>query len=188
MTNCLEGIVRFYFPKIYHEYQTNMDALLGHHTEFQRPIANSVFAAASFNFGPDVVTYEHNDSGNKANGPCPIFCSGSFDADIGGHIILRQLKMLIRFPPGSIAVVPSATLMHGNVSIQAGEQRESFTQYAAGGLFRWVQYGFCSWKSLSASPELLKEELEKRQVRWKDAVGMFSTISSLHDDRMRLFS
>ena len=77
--------------------------------------------------------------------------------------------------------------MHGNTSIQKGERRESFTQYAAGGLFRWVQYGFRSWKSLSAHPDLLEEELERRRTRWEQAIAKFSLVSSLHDDRMHLY-
>ena len=181
------GLFRFYFPKVYQEYQQNMEALLDNHREFQRPIANTQFAAASFNFGPHAVTFEHTDSGNKSNGICPIFCSGTFDSRKGGHLVLRQLKLIVEFPAGSIALIPSATLMHGNTSIQSGEQRESFTQYAAGGLFRWVQYGFRSWKSLSAHPNLLAEELERRPMRWEQAISQFSSVSSLHSDRMRLY-
>ena len=164
-----------------------MESLLDNHQELDRLVPGTVFAAASFNFGPNVVTYEHTDSGNKANGPCPIFCSGTFDPRKGGHLVLRQLKLLIQFPPGSLALIPSATLQHGNVSIQPGEQRESFTQYAAGGLFRWVKYGFQSWKSLSEDPVLLQREIEARRTRWQTAIEQFSTLTSLHEDRMRLF-
>lgn len=76
--------------------------------------------------------------------------------------------------------------MHGNTSLQRGESRESFTQYAAGGLFRWVQYKFRSWKSLSEDAALLAEELEQRGTRWQRALAQFSTVLSLHADRMRL--
>lgn len=181
------AVFKFYFPKIYKEYEDNMEKLLANHPEFIRPMQDTVFAAASFNFGPDVVTYEHTDSGNKANGLCPIFCSGNFDPRKGGHLILRQLKLLVEFPPGCLALIPSATLMHGNVSIQPGEQRESFTQYAAGGLFRWVEYGCQSWNSLAADPLLLAKEMRSRETRWEQAVAQFSTTSSLHADRMTLY-
>lgn len=164
-----------------------MKALLEHHSEFSSPTGNTFFAAASFNFGPNAVTFEHTDSGNKANGLCPIFCSGNFDARKGGHLVLRQLKLVIEFPAGCVAIIPSATLMHGNATIQPGEQRESFTQYAAGGLFRWVQYGFRSWKCLAEDPGLLADELKRRETRWEDALSKFSLSSCLHDDRMRLY-
>ena len=162
-----------------------MESLLQHHSDLPVPIPGSVFAAASFNFGPRAQTFEHTDSGNKANGVCPIFCSGTFNPKQSGHLILRQLKLLIEFPPGTFILIPSATLMHGNVSIGPGEERESFTQYAAGGLFRWVQYKFRSWKMLEeeGDVEFMQRELEARQTRWSDALAQFSTISSLHDDR-----
>ena len=77
--------------------------------------------------------------------------------------------------------------MHGNTCIQQGERRESFTQYAAGGLFRWVQYSFRSWKSLAESPDLLAIELKRRKTRWEDALAQFSSVGTLHSDRMLLY-
>ncbi|KAJ6587294.1 hypothetical protein B0H10DRAFT_1961477 [Mycena sp. CBHHK59/15] len=35
----------------------------------------------------------------------------------------------------------SPTVTHSNTPLQEGEEHFSFTQYAAGGLFRWVEYG-----------------------------------------------
>lgn len=160
-----------------------MTELLNHETIPKRPIAGSVFAAASFNFGPRAVTLEHTDSGNKANGLCPIFCSGTFDPTTGGHLVLPQLKLLVQFPPGCLALIPSATLIHGNVPIHAGEQRESFTQYAAGGLFRWVEYGFRSWSMLQEDPEMFAQELKRRETRWTDSLERFSRVDTLHNDR-----
>ena len=101
--------------------------------------------------------------------------------------MFSQLKLLVEFPPGRMALLPSATLKHGNVPILPGECRESFTQYAAGRLFRWVKYGFRSWKSLSSDSDALEREMADRQTRWEDCVSKFSTISSLHQDRMSLF-
>lgn len=148
-------------------------------------LGNSIFAAATFNFGPVVTTFEHADFLNKANGICPIFCCGKFNPTKGGHIILRQLKLLIEFPPGCFVLLPSAALFHGNVAIQPGEERESITQYTAGGLFRWVHYGCQSWKSLveKKGEEFILEERRKHQARWNAAVGQFSTMDSLQRDR-----
>ncbi|KAI0693262.1 hypothetical protein BC835DRAFT_1276167, partial [Cytidiella melzeri] len=181
------SVFAFYFPKIYEEYAENMDALLEHHTTLMRPIHNTVFAAASFNFGPRAITYKHTDSGNKANGLCPIFCTGNFDPCKGGHLVMRQLKVVIEFPPGCLALIPSATLKHGNVSIQPGEQRQSFTQYAAGGFFRWVAYGFQPWRSLVENPEKHTRELERQDTRCDEALNQFSKVHELHEDRQRFF-
>ena len=133
----------------------------------------------------NIVTFEHSDFGNKANGVCPIWCGGDFNFRKGGHLILRQLKLAIQFPPGSLAIIPSATLKHGNTSIADDETRVSFTQYTAGGLFRWVQYGFRTWKMLEQKNEAqAKAELAARDTRWMHALTAFSTVDSLHQDRL----
>jgi hypothetical protein len=84
----------------------------------------------------------HKDQGNLPFGLCAVTPFGSFDPDKGGHIILWELKLIIRFPPGSTVLIPSAIITHGNLPIQHNEERSSFTQYAAGSLFRWVDNGF----------------------------------------------
>ncbi|KIP02061.1 hypothetical protein PHLGIDRAFT_52988, partial [Phlebiopsis gigantea 11061_1 CR5-6] len=135
------AMIASYFPLIYREYVANMTKLHQQQPYLRHIRPDTVFPAASANFG-GVVCQEHADFGNKANGICPIWCGGSFDYRKGGHLVLRQLKLVIQFPPGSLICIPSATLRHGNTPIAKGETRVSFTQYAAGGLFRWVQYGF----------------------------------------------
>ena len=87
----------FFFPKLYREYVDNMSALLGEHPHLERAHPESIFAAASLNFGR-AVSFEHTDFGNKANGVCPIWCGGDFDFRKGGHLILRQIKLVVQFP------------------------------------------------------------------------------------------
>ncbi|KAJ7937906.1 hypothetical protein B0H13DRAFT_1580401, partial [Mycena leptocephala] len=65
-----------------------------------------------------------------------------FDPDFGGHLVLWDLKLVIRFPPGATILIPSAIVRHSNVPIRPDERRCSFTQYTAGGLFRWIRDGF----------------------------------------------
>lgn len=162
-----------------------MGKLEKEHQHLTRNRPDSIFAAASANFGPTVLTFEHADFGNKANGICPIWCAGSFDSTKGGHLIVRQLNKVIQFPPGSMILISSATIQHGNVAIAPGETRVSFTQYSAGGLFRWVHYGFRSWKTLKAQDESRARAEEKaRPVRWKTAIQAFSKLHELHADRL----
>ncbi|KAF8197638.1 hypothetical protein K438DRAFT_1967188 [Mycena galopus ATCC 62051] len=104
----------------------------------------SVFAAITFNFGPRTVTYPHLDFANLAWGWCAITALGNFDPDKGGHLILWDLKLIIRFPPGSTILIPSALMRHSNTSIQTHETRFSFTQYTSAGIFRFVENGFQS--------------------------------------------
>ncbi|KAJ7310640.1 hypothetical protein DFH08DRAFT_918250 [Mycena albidolilacea] len=109
------------------------------HSYFQRiNFAESIFAACTFNFGPRAITCPHLDFANLAWGWCTITALGTFDPDAGGHLILWDLQLVIRFPPGSTVFIPSAIIRHSNIGILSHEMRSSFTQYTAGGLFRWV--------------------------------------------------
>ena len=99
----------------------------------------------------------HVDTGNKANGLCAITALGQFDPKRGGHLVLAQLGLVIEFPPGATILIPSATVAHGNTPIQEGETRQSVTQYAAGGLFRWVRFGFRNEKALVRENRLMRD-------------------------------
>lgn len=98
---------------------------------------------------------------------------------------MDEFRLVIEFPSGSTIIIPSATCVHGNTPIQPGEFRTSFTQYAAGGLFRFVDYGFRSWKRLKAEDPQLARELEERQDgRWEEQLKLWSCVGELHADRL----
>lgn len=109
---------------------------------------NSVFAAATFNFGPNVRTFRHKDYNNFSYGWCGITALGDFDPKNGGHLVLWEPKVLIEFPAGSTIFIPSALAEHSNTPTSPGERRQSFTQYTAGGIFRFIACGFRTKKSL----------------------------------------
>ncbi|KAJ7811810.1 hypothetical protein B0H14DRAFT_2378080, partial [Mycena olivaceomarginata] len=138
-----------YAPDLHAYYSHTMDELHKWNSmllhNFPRNV--SVFAAATFNFGPRTVTFSHLDFANLAWGWCAITALGDFDPDRGGHLILWDLKLIIRFPPGSTILIPSALIRHSNTSIQAHEKRFSFMQYTSAGIFRFVDNGFkaTSW-------------------------------------------
>ncbi|KAJ7232600.1 hypothetical protein B0H12DRAFT_1239586 [Mycena haematopus] len=143
----------------------------------------SVFAACTFNFSPRTICAPHLDFANLAWGWCSITALGNFDPDVGGHLILWDLRLVIRFPPGSTILLPSALIRHSNIPIMAHEQRGSFVQYTAGGLFRWVRNGFKTqeeWE-MSASPEELAVRVEEQKGRWEEGIQMFSVIDTLGD-------
>jgi hypothetical protein len=74
---------------------------------------------------------------------------------------------------------------HGNTPIGDGETRLSIAQYAAGGLFRWVAYGFRSAKTLlkSAAGRRLKNTIDKAAgERWMEGLSLFSTAGGLQAD------
>ena len=76
-----------------------------------------------FNFGLRVVTKPHRDHFNLAYGWCSITALGKFDHMAGGHLVLPDLKLSIKFPAGSMVLIPSTALTHHNVPITFHETR-----------------------------------------------------------------
>ncbi|GJE99449.1 hypothetical protein PsYK624_157130 [Phanerochaete sordida] len=167
---------------MYRNYATKLDRLFDRYPELDYNWANSVFPCASFNFGPNAVSLEHNDHGNRAAGWCSIYCDGSFDPRRGGHLILRQLGIVVEFPPGSTVLIPSACITHGNTAIAKGETRWSFTQYASGGLFRFVDYDFRTWREVELAEDA-DEFLAQREKRWAAELDLLSFVDNLAEDR-----
>ncbi|KAJ7045346.1 hypothetical protein C8F04DRAFT_939560 [Mycena alexandri] len=166
-----------YAPNL-HGFYRRQTRLLRRSARYLIPILPeilTVFAACTFNFGPSTVTLPHVDAANLVWGWCCITAFGKFNPDLGGHLILWDLRLAIRFPPGSTIMIPSALLRHSNVAIQQGETRYSFTQFTAGGLFRWVDNGNCSDKDffLNATSAELRARENNRAQRWENGLKMF---------------
>ncbi|KAK6978070.1 hypothetical protein R3P38DRAFT_2580491 [Favolaschia claudopus] len=179
------GLAR-YAPKLYKYYTDTLSSLFERHPEMRHNFTNSIYPAATFNLGPHTVADEHLDFNNCAHGLCAITSMGPYNPRNGGHLFLKQVNMLIPFPSGSTALIPSAFMEHGNTPIKREESRFSFTQYAAGGLFRWVKYGFCTAKSLLEKPGGADRAAAldgEPGSRWKWAMGLFSKVDELEADR-----
>ncbi|KAF8144515.1 hypothetical protein K438DRAFT_1922373 [Mycena galopus ATCC 62051] len=129
-------------PRLYADYRAHDAALRHRHPELRRPFESSVFFCAAVNFGPNVWTFRHRDVLNLAFGWCAVQALGNFDATKGGHLVLWDLKLVVEFPAGALILLPSATIAHSNVPVQPGEERASFTQFSAGGIFRYIDNGF----------------------------------------------
>ena len=140
-----------------------------------------VFPCRSFNLGKQSVSYPHVDDRNLAQSWCTVTPLGQFDPDAGGHLVLWDFRLVIRFPPGSTIMFPSALLLHSNTPIQPGETRHSIVQYAAGGLGRWVDYDLMTkgtWYAQATEEEAqLKTELDGR--RWKAAASTYTKMDEL---------
>ncbi|THU92409.1 hypothetical protein K435DRAFT_605584, partial [Dendrothele bispora CBS 962.96] len=174
-------IFHAYAPQTYGYYWDCMRELWKWNPRLRRHFKNNAFASCTVNFGPFTICRPHTDRANLSFGWCAITALGRFDPDKGGHLILWDLGLIIRFPPGSTILIPSALITHSNVPIQEGETRYSFVQYSAAGLFRWVYNGFKSdtdFEAAATSAQSAKRE-EDRKSRWKKGVGMFSKWSDL---------
>ncbi|KAI9429656.1 hypothetical protein H4582DRAFT_2064922 [Lactarius indigo] len=104
-----------------------------------------------------------------------------YDSKWGGHLVLWDFKLVIEFPPGSTVLIPSALIKHSNTPVQTGETRFCIVQYAAGGLFRWVENGFRSDEDrrASSSEEQLQAYISEQGARWAKAAGMYTTLDEL---------
>jgi len=179
------GAFAAFSPKLYYYVAQTLKALFDKYPHLTHNFSNSIFPAASFNCGPRTVSLEHTDHSNLSHGLCALTALGDYDHTLGGHLILFGLKLAVQFPVGSTILIPSGCMGHGNTPISEGEVRLSIAQYAAGGLFRWVAYGFQSAKSLlkTAAGRQLKNMIDKGAgERWREGLAMFSSMGGLQGD------
>ncbi|KAJ7894659.1 hypothetical protein B0H14DRAFT_3646397 [Mycena olivaceomarginata] len=151
------GLFRCYAPDLHAYYSETMEKLHCWNTMLRRNFLPtfSVFSAATFNFGLRTVTYPHLDFATLAWGWCAITALGDFDPDKGGHIILWDLKLIIRFPPGCTIFIPSALIRHSNTSIQPHEKRDVSVNESG----------------LTAAEQ--QERIEARRTRWVEGLKMY---------------
>ena len=143
-------------------YKQVLDAILKHNPSLRKN-HSKVFAAGTINMGPQTVTEPHFDCMNLAFGLCAIFVFGTFNGKTGGHLVIRELGIVIEVHAGSIVFLPSAIVEHYNIEIVDGETRYSLTLYSAGSLFRWVYNGFRTNTELETYPmsARMRKEMEE---------------------------
>ncbi len=165
-------------PSLHAYYSEKLGALYTNDPSLDKTFKSSVFASTTYNLGPRTICLPHKDFANLAFGLCAVTALGRFDPTKGGHLILWELGLVIEFPPGSTILIPSAIITHSNTSILPDETRYSFTQYAAGGLFRWVDHDFQKAEDFCASrtPEQLKELEELKKKRWLFGLSLYPRV------------
>ncbi|KAK7447346.1 hypothetical protein VKT23_014056 [Stygiomarasmius scandens] len=181
MSGFANGVFQTWAPKLHQYYSDHLQSLLNHDPSLKPIFLNSVFATATWNFGKQTVCLDHIDYGNLPFGWCSVYSLGSFDPDKGGHLVLWDLKLVIRFPPGSLIFIPSGVCRHSNTRIRKHERRFSWTQFSAGGLFRWVDHGFQTEEYYQASLRTTKQKEQMRvekEQRWKMGVDLLQKLET----------
>ncbi|KAL1700431.1 hypothetical protein EV121DRAFT_295222 [Schizophyllum commune] len=168
-------------PAIHEYYATTLAALLSNDPSLFVNFPRSVWCCITINFGPKTVTYPHRDYGNLPFGWCAITALGNYDPDVGGHLVLWDCKMVIRFPPGSTILIPSAIIKHSNTRVGKHERRYSVTQYTAGAIFRWVEHGCQLDEKYYASLSKEEKAADRKTAagRWKRGRAMFSKLRDI---------
>ncbi|KAK7434805.1 hypothetical protein VKT23_019992 [Stygiomarasmius scandens] len=164
-------------PRLFAYYEENLGHLLNDNPSLYPNFTNSIWACATFNFGPQTVTVQHLDHLNYIFGWCGITVLGDFDYRKGGHFVLWDLGLVIELPPGCTILIPSAYIRHSNTLIGKGETRYSFTQYTAGGLFRWVDDD--GKVRAQMSKEDLKKAYERQREHINESMNLYSTLNEL---------
>ncbi|KAJ3506660.1 hypothetical protein NMY22_g17177 [Coprinellus aureogranulatus] len=166
-------------PRVYDEYHAKTVEFRSN-TSVRPNWDQSIFSSAACNLGPRVATVFHRDCKNLPGGFCAIHALGDFDHTKGGHLVLKELKLIIQFPAGAMILIPSAMITHGNTPVQLHETRTSFTQYTSGSVFRWVDNG-CRTESAFkvADPAGYEQKMKEKATRWKNGLKLWSTVEEL---------
>lgn len=125
--------------------------------------------------------FKHTDAANLRFGWCGITALGTFDPNCGGRLVLWEAHRVVDFPPGSTILIPSAAVINSNVPIRHGVRRYSFTQYTAGAIFRWVEFGFQTARRHRdglSKREHEEEALDPRK-QLEMGLGLFLTLDKL---------
>ncbi|KAJ7798956.1 hypothetical protein B0H14DRAFT_2160141, partial [Mycena olivaceomarginata] len=101
------------------------------------------------------------------------------------HLYLKELKLVVEFPSTATSLIPSAVTHHGNTPWAPYKMRRFITQYTAGGLFRYVKYGFKMAKEILAHGGCtLKGVLDGAPgQRHNSGLDLFSKVDELAADR-----
>jgi hypothetical protein len=110
---------------------------------------------------------------------------GPYDYKKGGHLILFNIDKIIKFPPSSHILIPSAIMRHANPPIQPHKQWVGFMQYVVGGLFQWVDNGFC--KSEEVGPELKAKMDAEAPTHFENLLNLYSKLDELEADHVGIF-
>jgi hypothetical protein len=139
------------------------------------------FPCRTFNISQQTAGLPHTDQSNLAQGWCSITPLGDFDPRNGGHLVLWDFGLVIQFPPGATALIPSSLIIHSNTTIQPGETRYSIVQYASGRMFRWLNNGFATdaeWLK-RATPQGIEARNREKAQRWKNAARSYFTLEEM---------
>ncbi|KAF9060206.1 hypothetical protein BDP27DRAFT_1237235, partial [Rhodocollybia butyracea] len=180
LTKSLTGAFQLWAPRVYAEYE-HVNGVLRQKMRIRPNFAGGIFLGAAFNFGSNVWTYKHRDQLNWAFGWCAITALGQFDARRSAQLILWELKLVIDFPHAATILLPSAVITHSNTVVHPDDRRNSFTQFSAGAIFRWVENGCrTEVKFAEEDPEGYEAMVAGKSTAVERRMSLFSTVDELY--------
>jgi hypothetical protein len=137
------------------------------------PIPEVPFTSYTFNVGTKSICQPHIDGSNLASGLCLVVPLGDFDPEQGGHIVLHDLGFVCEVAPGSLSLIPSATVTHSNIGIGSEEARFAITAYTPASYFQFFEEGFGPVHKRSAI-----QNKELGDQRWRKGTARFPHIDN----------
>lgn len=169
--------LKLFAPRLHEHLKHNMHQLCKKYDKLRRNWQESVYSTVAFNLGRNVTCLFHRDAKDLAYSLCAIHALGDFDHTKGGHLVLKEPRLIIQFPSGSLILIPSSVITHGNTAIQPGENRQSLTQYMMGGIVRFVNNGFKNLVDLSTKEKVRADEANVG--RWERGTELWCTAEEL---------
>ncbi|KAH8979484.1 hypothetical protein EDB92DRAFT_1806445, partial [Lactarius akahatsu] len=57
------------------------------------------------------------EQANLFNGLCAVVSMRNYDYTLGGHLILHELKLIMKFSSSYVILLPSASITHSNMRV-----------------------------------------------------------------------
>ena len=91
-----------------------------------------------------------------------------------------DLKLVVEFPHAASIAIPSATITHSNIPVQAGDQRTSVTQFMPGGIARWVDNGCRTEKEMETEDPVGYQKMQAAKAgRWHWGLSLWSKLEDI---------
>ncbi|KAF6754966.1 hypothetical protein DFP72DRAFT_812302, partial [Ephemerocybe angulata] len=180
MAGFADAAFKLWSPRVYESVGEELRKLYQHDKTLVKNWNSNVYPCLAVNFGPRVCCKAHRDPSNAPHTLCAIQALGRFNAELGGHLYIRELGVYVQFPSGSTILIASALLTHGNTPVTKDEVRLSITQFCPGGLLRFVSNGFHTedWLRRRNKP-LWREKVKEKETRWENELALICTLDEL---------
>ncbi|KAJ7170641.1 hypothetical protein C8R43DRAFT_875006, partial [Mycena crocata] len=169
--------------KIYDYFDDCLDQYESYYTGSTRPFHYGIFSAATFYLGCAARYYLDDD---LAWGWTALTALGTYDPDFGGHIILWDLNLVVRFPPGSTILIPRALVRYSFVEIAPHETRYLLVQFTPSPVFRFATNGGRSdlkfARKATTKEHKVREEQREAESDGAKGMDMFAHVDELTDN------
>ncbi|KAJ7841671.1 hypothetical protein B0H13DRAFT_1546636, partial [Mycena leptocephala] len=132
------GLLHNFAADLYWFYFAAVERYEAHYSASPRPLFHSVFSAATFLLGNNVRQPLEDDLPWTWSA---LTALGNYNPDTGGHIILWDLKLLVRFPPGATILIPRALVRFSFVQIAPTKTRYCLIQNTPAPIFNFCANG-----------------------------------------------